>query len=382
MQVRTQHLIRVVKISETTQRGQKISTIKNIETGLYGIPNEEVLEDATQTFDELELVTAIVETSDGVEGVGFTYTIGRGGSAVKMFLDDVLVPRLEGMEVAPRAVYDDLRKQTTFIGREGISEFAIAAVDTALWDAKGKETETPLYELLGGQRERVPAYETNGGWIQFDVERLRDNARRIAAEEFAGMKMKVGRGHKEDAARIRAVREELSDDQDLLVDANCSFTVSEARKFANELDVSLGWLEEPLQKGDYSGYADLRDKVDVPIALGENVYNTTQFKQVLDLGAADVLQPDVSRVGGITPWLTVAHAADLWNTPISPHYVEPVHVHLVAPFDNVPYIEHHSTVLNKVIKSPLELDDGGFLPPERPGHGMVFDGLEQYSKVK
>ena len=357
-----------------------MATVTSVETGLYGIPHEQALEDATQTFDELELVTALVETSAGVTGVGFTYTIGRGGRTVKQFLDDVLVPRLEGMPVAPRQAYADLRGETTFIGREGISEFAIAAVDVALWDAKAKETDQPLYALLGGTKQRVPAYETNGGWIQFDEDQLRENARRVGEEGFAGMKMKVGRGHTEDAQRIRAVREELPDDADLLVDANCSFSVAEARQFVNELDVPLGWLEEPLEKGDYAAYADLRDKVDVPIALGENGYNTTQFKQVLDQGAADVLQPDVSRVGGITPWLTVAEAASLWNTPISPHYVEPIHVHLVAPFDNVPYVEHHSTVLNKVVESPLELRDGGFTPPDAPGHGMVFEGLTQYEK--
>lgn len=357
-----------------------MSTITAIETGLYGIPNEEALEDATQTFDELELVTAVIETSDGARGVGFTYTIGRGGSAVKEFLDDILVPRLEGAPVAPRQVYDDLRAETTFIGREGISEFAIAAVDTALWDAKGKETGRPLYDLLGGTQQHVPAYETNGGWIQFSEDQLRENARRVADEGFAGMKMKIGRGHSEDARRIRAVREELPEEASLFVDANCSFTVAEARRFVNELDVPLGWLEEPLQKGDYSAYADLRSQVDVPIALGENVYNTTQFKQALAQGAADFLQPDVSRVGGITPWITVAEAADLWNTPVSPHYVEPVHVHLAAPFDNVPFIEHHSTVLNNVVESPLKLEGGGFVPPDAPGHGMVFEGLEQYAK--
>lgn len=357
-----------------------MSTIRSIETGLYGIPTEESLEDATQSIDELELVTAIVETSEAVQGIGFTYTIGRGSSAIKKFLDDVLVPRLEGIPVAPRHVYDKLRSETTFIGREGVSEFAIAAVDMALWDAKGKETRQPLYDLLGGTQQHVPAYETNGGWIQFSEDQLRENARRVADEGFIGMKMKIGRGHTEDAARIRAVREELPESMDLFVDANCSFTVAEARRFVNALDVPIGWLEEPLQKGDYSAYADLRSKVDIPITLGENVYNTTQFKQALAQDAADFLQPDVSRVGGITPWVTVAETADLWNTPVAPHYVEPIHVHLVAPFDNVPFIEHHSTVLNEVVESPLELEDGGFVPPDEPGHGMIFDDLAQYAK--
>jgi L-alanine-DL-glutamate epimerase-like enolase superfamily enzyme len=357
-----------------------MSNISTVDTGLYGIPNEIALEDATQTFGELELVTVSVETSEGARGVGFTYTIGRGGAAIKAFLDDVLRPQLDGAAVAPRQVYADLRSETTFVGREGISEFAIAAVDTALWDAKGKETGRPLYDLLGGAQRHVPVYETNGGWLQFSEDQLRENARRVSEEGFVGMKMKVGRGHAEDARRIRAVRKELPPDARLFVDANCSFTVAEARRFVNEVDVSLDWFEEPLQKGDYSGYADLQNKVDVPIALGENVYNATQFKQILAQDAADVLQPDVARVGGITPWLTVAETADLWNTPVSPHYVEPVHIHLVAPFDNVPYLEHHSTVLNEVVETPLELQDGGFVPPDASGHGVVFDRLEQYSK--
>ena len=358
-----------------------MSTITDVQTGLYGIPNEEALEDATQTFDELELVTARVETSEGVEGVGFTYTIGEGGGAIERFLDDVLAPRLDGETAAPLDVRDRLRAGTTFVGREGISELAISAVDIALWDAKGKESGRPLYELLGGSRSRVPAYETNGGWLQLGEDELRENAVEAAEKGFAGMKMKIGRGHAEDARRIRAVRDALPDDVDLLVDANCAFTVSEARRFAAHVEgVDIGWLEEPLNKGDYDAYADLRDKIDIPLALGENAYNETQFKQVLARGAADFLQPDVSRVGGISAWVAVAHAAALWDVPVSPHYVEPVHVHLAAPFDNVPYVEHHSTVLDRVVESPLELEDGAFVPPDGPGHGIVFSGLERYAK--
>lgn len=357
-----------------------ISTITDVTTGLYGIPNEEALEDATQTFDELELVVARIETSEGIEGIGMTYTIGEGGASIKQFLDNVLAPQLDGMSVAPQTVRDKLRAQTTFVGREGISELAISAVDIALWDAKAKELDAPLYEVLGGNQTPIPAYETNGGWIQFDKETLRNNAREAAESGFAGMKMKIGRGHAEDAERIRTVRETLPSEMDLMVDANCAFTVAEARQFAAHLDVEITWLEEPLEKGDYDAYAELRNAIDVPIAQGENLYNETQFKQTLARGAVDFLQPDVGRVGGITPWIAVAHAANLWNVPVSPHYLEPIHVHLAAPFENIPYIEHHSVVLNKVIKSPLELSDGAFTPPDKPGLGIRFDGLEEYAK--
>jgi len=355
--------------------------IAEVETALYGVPNEESLDDATQSFDELELVVVSVETTDGANGLGFTYTIGEGGAAIREFAETTLRPAVEGGPAAPRPARDRLRGATTFVGREGVSELAIAAVDIALWDALGRRLDAPLYELLGGSERAVPAYETNAGWLQYDVETLVENAERAADEGFAGVKMKIGRGHDEDAARVRAVRDALPDGTELMVDANCSYGVADARRFAGRVsDVPLAWLEEPLEKGDYAAYADLRERVDVPIAIGENFYNEHQFKQVLAAGGADVVQPDVCRVGGITPWLAVADAAQTWDVPVVPHYVEPLHVHLAAPFENVPYVEHHSTVLDSVVESPLEFRDGAFRPPSDPGHGIRFDGLDSYRK--
>ena len=354
--------------------------VTDLRTGLYGVPNEESLDDATQSFDELELVVVEVECDDGSEGVGFTYTIGEGGSSVHEFVRATLEPLVGGESAAPRAAAERMRAGTTFVGRAGVSELAIAAVDVALWDALGRRTGEPLYALLGGERREVPAYETNGGWLQFDEDRLVENAERAADEGFVGMKMKVGRGHAEDARRVRSVREALPDGMGLMVDANCAYTVAEARRFLRHVDVPLDWLEEPLPKDDYAGHADLRSLVDVPIALGENAYSEREFAQAVRLDAADVLQPDVCRVGGVTAWAGVAELARAAGLPVVPHYVEPIHVHLAAAFENVPSIEHHSTVLDGVIESPLELEDGRFTPPEEPGHGVRFDGLERYAK--
>lgn len=356
--------------------------ITEIRTDLYGVPNEESLDDATQSFDELELVVTEIETDTGETGVGFTYTIGEGGASILRFLETTLRPVLEDdCPAAPRSARERLRAATTFVGREGISELAIAAVDIALWDALGRRLDAPLYELLGAEHRPTPAYETHGGWLQFDIDTLTENAETAADEGFAGMKMKVGRSHAEDEDRVRAVREVLPDDMDLLLDANCTYTVPEARRLATRLsDVEIGWLEEPLEKDDYAAHADLRSRIDVPIALGENLYSETQFKQLIATDGVDVVQPDVCRVGGITPWISVASTAQSWNLPVSPHYIEPIHVHLVAAFDNVPYMEHHSTVLDRVIDTPLELRDGAFSPHTDPGHGVRFDGIERYRK--
>lgn len=353
-------------------------TIDTVEAETYAIPNETSLDDATQSFHTLELVVVEVGTDDGT-GTGFTYTIGEGGETIERFVESTLRPVLEGGSAAPRAAYERMRGGTTFVGREGISELAIAAVDIALWDALGRRTDLPLYELLGGERRAVAAYETDGGWLGLGEDELVGNAVEIADAGFAGMKMKVGRGHAEDERRVRAVREALPEDLDLMIDANCSLTVAGARRLANRLrDVDLAWLEEPVEKGDYAAQADLRERVSVPLATGENFYGAEQFVQVVDRNAVDVLQPDVCRVGGVTAWMRVADLAAARNLPVSPHYIEPIHVHLAAAAETVPYIEHHSTVLDRVVEDPLELEAGTFTPPERPGHGIRFDGLEAY----
>lgn len=357
-----------------------MARVIDLQCELYGVPNDESLDDATQSFDELELVVVDIETDDG-RGLGFTYTIGEGGRAIRTFVETVLRPAIEGTPAAPRVAREELRTATTFVGREGISELAIAAVDIALWDALGRRLDVPLYELLGGDRRPVPAYETNGGWLQYDEETLVENAESAAGAGFAGMKMKVGRSRSEDVSRIRAVRDALAPEMELMIDANCGYTTADARRLADRLtDVSIAWLEEPLEKGDYVGHADLRERVDVPIALGENFYNETQFGQAMGLGAVDVVQPDVCRVGGISAWCSVADAARTHGLPVSPHYVEPLHVHLACAFENVPYIERHSAVLDSVLETPLERRDGAFVPPDEPGHGVRFAELDRYRK--
>lgn len=357
-----------------------MTRVTDVRTALYGVPNEESLDDATQSFDELELLVVYVETDDS-EGMGFTHTIGEGGSAVREFVEGTLAPALIGETAAPRVARNRIRAATTYVGREGVSELAISAIDIALWDALGRRLGAPLYELVGGEQRDVSAYQTHGGWLQYSEKQLVENARDAADRGFVGMKMKVGRGHAEDAERVRAVREVLPARMDLMVDANCSYTIPEARQFVRNIgNVSLGWLEEPLDKGDFAGHADLRDRIDVPVALGENLFNEMQFKQAMVAGAADVLQPDVTRVGGISAWIAVANAASVWGIPVSPHYVEPIHVHLATVFDNVPYVEHHSTVLDSVMETPLEIDDGRFTPPDEPGHAVRFTGLDAYRK--
>ena len=358
-----------------------MTTVTTLRTDVYAIPNDRALDDATQSFHTLELVVVELETDDGANGMGFTYTIGDGADAIERFVDRTLRPLVVDQTSGPRPAYESMRAGTTFVGREGISELAISAVDVALWDALGRRLGVPLYELLGGERTAIPAYETNGGWLHLEEPELVENAAECAEQGFAGMKMKIGRGHESDELRVRAVRETLPASIDLMVDGNCAFSVPTARRFASRVgDVDLAWFEEPIEKGDYVGMADLRGRMNVPLATGENCYSPAQFGQLVRLDAVDVLQPDVCRVGGVTGWMRVAELAAAVGLPVSPHYVEPIHVHLAAATETVPYVEHHSTVLDRVLETPLELDDGAFTPPTDPGHGIRFDGIEEYRR--
>lgn len=356
-----------------------MAQVSDCSVSLYSIPTNESLDDATQSFDTLELVVVRVETNSGEKGLGLTYTIGEGGSAIAEFVATTLKPIILDEPAAPRIARNQLRAKTTFVGREGIAEIAISAIDIALWDALGRRTGLPLYELLGAERRRVPTYYTDGGWLQYDNETLVENACTAAETGYTGMKMKVGRSHAEDETRIREVYAALPEHMELMIDANCAYSVAEAKRLAARVtDVDLAWLEEPLRKGDYVGHADLREAVNIPIALGENLYSEHQFAQATAVGAADVLQPDVCRVGGITPWIAVAEAARACDTPVVPHYIEPIHTHLALAFENVPYIERHSTVLDSVLETSVDLQEGAILPPETPGHGITFEGIERY----
>ena len=355
-----------------------MTTVDAIRAGHYRVPAADAHDDATQSFNALELIIVEVDV-DNVTGLGFTYTIGEGGTSIHAFAAETLAPLLVNGSAGPRTARERLRAGTTFIGREGVSELAIAAIDIALWDALGKRCQSPLYELLGGSRNPVPAYNTDGGWLQLDQKTLVENAVDAANAGFVGVKMKIGRGLATDEARVRAVRNALPTGTDLLLDGNCSYNIPEAKRFADRLaDVDIGWFEEPLEKGDYAGYADLRKAVSVPIAAGENYYNPMQFKQTLAANALDVLQPDVCRVGGITPWMSVVDLGDAWGIPVSPHYIEPIHVHLAAAAPAVSRIEHHSTVLDRVLADPLEPTDGQYIPPTDSGHGVAFDGLDSF----
>jgi len=258
--------------------------------------------DAIQSFDSQQTPIIRLTDSDGFTGTGYTYTIGQGGEAIMSLLKETLAPKLMGADAdAIEKVWRDLLFTTHATSVGAITSLSLAAIDTALWDLKCRRAETPLYKMLGGAKDSVPLYTTEGGWLHLSADDLVADALEAKSQGFAGSKVKIGKQHlSEDRVRLAAVREAVGENYEIMVDANQGFSLSEAIRRSKMLEeFNIGWFEEPMPGDDVSAHAQLAKHSHVPIAVGESLYSISQFKDYLQAGAASIVQVDVARVGGM-----------------------------------------------------------------------------------
>ena len=358
-----------------------MTTITSARAYLIDIPVETPRTDAVQAFLKQETIFVHIHTSDGLEGVGYSYTIGTGGTAILALLKDYLLEMLIGMdseriEHVWNTVYYGTRATTT----GAITSLAVAAIDTALWDLRGLRTETPLWKAVGGASDRVPLYDTEGGWLHIDTETLVSGAVESQAKGWSGVKLKIGKPDiAEDVERLSAVRHAVGPSMNIMVDANQSMTLANARQRAAALEpVGLYWLEEPMPADDISGHAILASSTNIPLAVGESIYSAQMFQQYLHHNAAGIIQVDVARVGGITPWMKVAHLAETYNVKVCPHFLMELHVSLAAGTANGHYVEHIPQ-LTSVTTKRMTIENGQAIAPDAPGLGIPwdFDAIER-----
>jgi L-alanine-DL-glutamate epimerase-like enolase superfamily enzyme len=255
-----------------------------------------------------------------------------------------------------------------------VSSLALAAIDIALWDLRCKRAGLPLYRMLGGAKSSVPMYTTEGGWLHIDTADLVADALHAQAQGFSGSKVKIGKPHMaEDRARLRAVREAVGADYEIMADANQSFTLSEAKRRATVLEeFDIAWFEEPMPADDVLQHAALAAGTSVPVAVGESLYSVSQFKDYLTCGGASIVQVDVARVGGITPWIKVAHMAEAFNVAVCPHFLMELHVALVCAIPNAPWLEYIPQ-LDGLTRTGMRMEKGRALPSDMPGLGIDWD---------
>lgn len=338
--------------------------------------------DAIQSFVSQQTPIVKIIDSDGVEGVGYSYTIGTGGSSVMSLLKDHLAPQLIGRSPDNiEAIWRDLKLSTnaTYVGP--ITALALAAIDTALWDMKCKRAKLPLHVMAGGATDKVKLYTTEGGWLHIEKEKLVEDALQAKELGFYGAKFKVGKPHvAEDVARISAVREAVGSNWDIMVDANQSLTVDEAiRRAKNFENFDLAWIEEPMPAEDVDGHIRLCQSTSTPIAVGESMYSMAHFKEYMQKGACSIVQVDVARIGGITPWLKVAHTAESFNIPVCPHFLMELHVSLVCAVQNNRWLEYIPQ-LDDITTKGIEIVNGEAFAPKEVGLGIAWDWKELNSR--
>ncbi|MFE2771292.1 mandelate racemase/muconate lactonizing enzyme family protein [Microbacterium resistens] len=358
------------------------SRIVEAQARLYDLPVETHRTDALQTFVKQETILVRIRTEDGAEGVGYSYTIGTGGGAVLSLLRETLLPTLIGLDAErPEAVWRALFGVTRATTVGVVTALALAAVDTAVWDARTRRSGQPMWKALGGATPSVPVYDTEGGWLHLSTDELVEHAVQAQERGLGGVKIKVGkpRGH-QDVDRLGAVRDAVGPGMDIMVDANQAFTVAEAVRRARLFErVDVFWFEEPLPAEDVEGHRQLARATSVPIAVGESIYSLGHFREYLQRSAASIVQPDVARVGGITPWLKIAHCAESFGMPVAPHFLMELHASLVCAIPNGLYLEHIPQ-LRAVTTEELRIQDGRGWAPTVPGLGIEWDeiALDEY----
>jgi L-alanine-DL-glutamate epimerase-like enolase superfamily enzyme len=354
---------------------KSFSKIESIRLRQVNLPPKVLRTDAIQSFVTQETLLLTLRCSDGLEGTGYAYTIGTGGSSVLALLHDHLAPRLLGRNpLQIESIWKDLFFLTHATAVGAITSLALACVDTALWDWRARSLKLPLWQLLGGAQPRVPVYTTEGGWLHLTAEELVAQTLQARDQGFKGAKIKVGRPHlSEDLARLMAVRAAVGPGFEIMTDANQGFNRPEALRRAAAFEcLDLAWLEEPLPAEDVSGHRQLREHTAIPVAVGESMYALGQFREYLEQGACSIVQPDVARIGGITPWIKVAHLAEAFCVPVCPHFLMELHVSLCAAVPNAAWVEYIPQ-LDDITHSRIRVDDGFAYPPDTPGLGIEWD---------
>ncbi|MEK7370864.1 MAG: mandelate racemase/muconate lactonizing enzyme family protein [candidate division NC10 bacterium] len=346
------------------------------------IPMKPMTPPSSWTAGTRKQIVVRVRTDAGLVGLGEAFAYGAP-LAVCNVIAESLAPMLIGQDPARiEALVDLMHRGTMIYGRRGLGMFAISGVEIALWDLLGKARGAPVYELLGGAtRPRLPVYAS---LLRYDSpDEVAQACRQYAAQGFTMLKL-----HQTDVASVRAAREAVGDGVELMLDTNCPWTPDEAIAMARALEpYRLFWLEEPVwPPEDYRGLARVCRATATPIASGENESTLYGFREIIDSGAADILQPSITKVGGISEFKKIAALAQAANLPIAPHsfYFGPglaATLHVAATLGGTMPVEFPTGEYETpFLAHPLVARDGWMEVPAGPGLGVEIneDAIRRY----
>jgi L-alanine-DL-glutamate epimerase-like enolase superfamily enzyme len=363
--------------------GETEPVVEQLAARAFTVPTDAPEADGTLSWNSTTIVVAEAHAA-GHTGVGYSYAAGVAAPLISELLTGAVV----GADaLSPPAAWVRMRRAVRNIGYPGVAASAISAVDVALWDLKARLLELPLATLLGRVRERVPVYGS-GGFTSYTPEQMQRQLTGWVRQGIKAVKMKVGSEPDRDPERVRHARGAIGDGVRLFVDANGAYSRKQAlalaETFAQEADVS--WFEEPVSSDDLEGLRLLRDRgpAGMDIAAGEYGYDLFYFRRMLDAGAVDVLQADVTRCGGITQLLQVGTLCAAQGVRLSAHTSPTIHAHACAaiePLAHVEYFHDHARIEKLLFDGVPPLRNGCMCPdPAVPGMGLAMreDEAERY----
>ncbi len=327
----------------------------------------------TSVHDFTHAHTVLVEMhADGETGIGWCFAFEAGKAAALAALVDDLAALYDGQDArAVRARFDAVWKDLNFFGHMGAAMIAASALDTACWDLAAKAADAPLFRFLGGERTRVETYASSGLWLDRSVDELITEAEGFIADGHRAMKMRVGRADfMADIERVAALRDAVGPDVTLMVDANQAWPESTAIRAGRKLEeLDVFWLEEPVFYDDLEGCARISAALDMRVATGETSYGSAAMKRHLDLRVADVLMPDLQRMGGITEYLNTCALCAAYRQPVSSHLFTEASAHVLAAQSHALMLEHMEW-WEELFESPLVVENGAVILCDRPGLGL------------
>ncbi|MFA5263526.1 MAG: mandelate racemase/muconate lactonizing enzyme family protein [Opitutaceae bacterium] len=350
------------------------------------------ISDSTHTVSHWGVTGVEIRTDSGLSGFGFTGTHGHIASdrSITQWIAQCLSPLLIREDAMDHErLWSRLfhHPPLQWVGRAGVAQLALAAVDIALWDLKAKHAGVPLWKLLGGAtKEQVLAYNTDIGWLSLPTDTLVEKARRaVTGDGFRAIKIKVGSADfRVDLDRLSAVRSAVGPNVRIAVDGNGRWDLPTAQRFCREAEASdVWWFEEPLWYDDVAGHTRLAASTRIPIALGEQLYTADAFTTFMNANAVHYVQPDVTRLGGITEFIRVAHAAHGRRLPVAAHAgdMSQVHVHLSFWHPACEVLEYIPWI-RRCFEEPILVREGFFERPQQPGAGTTLtrEAIERFGQ--
>jgi len=359
-----------------------MAMIESIAVATARVPLQNATSFATRTVSARDYGLVKVRSGD-LEGIGFCYAGSSGGTLVAQAVEQLLAPIVLGQDsLLVEGLWQRMFQETLLHGRAGSVMRAISILDCALWDLNARLAKLPLHRYLGAAKEgTVPAYASGGYYLPGKTPKeLGEEMDGYVRAGFRAVKMKVGRlSPREEEARVKAAREAIGPEIELMLDANNAWLdLPTAMRYMGRFErYDPYWIEEPFFPDDIENHARLAKLTRVPVATGEIGTGRWHFKEILDKGAAQILQTDALVCGGISEWRRIAATAASYGVTLCPHWFHDLHAHLVAATANARYVEFFpdDQVLNfrRLIDTQIEARNGELVLPTAPGLGFGFD---------